>query len=142
MTEYIFIQVYNVKEERYEIHYSPLWQGPTNVLSCDTRLFGEEPTCNYFESIRSMKEINRRITMTEEKDISVKQNKYLSSNIKQICTCEVIEHANGNHYIRVLATDKKWNRDEYETFDNLQVQLTLLLLIFYSYWILMKFVYN
>ena len=140
MTVYIFIQVFNVKKLRYEIHYSPLWQGPTNVLSCDTRLFGDEPTCNYFGSTYKIEEINRRITMTEGKDISVKQNKCLSSNIKQIFTCEVIEHANGNHYIRVLATDKELESDENDKFDNLQVQLTLLLLIFY--WILMELVYN
>ena len=78
--------------------------------------------------------------MTEGKDISVKQNKCLSSNIKQIFTCEVIEHANGNHYIRVLATDKEVNIYMKKKFDNLQVQLTLLLLIFY--WILMEIVYN
>ena len=119
MTEYIFIQVYNVMEKRYEIHYSPLWRGPTNVLSCETRLFGDDPTCNYFES--NFYEINKRITMTdmtEGKDFSMKTNKCLSSNIKRVFTCEVIQHSNGKHYIRVLATDKR----RWEEFDNLQVQ--------------------
>ena len=70
-----------------------------------------------------MKEMNKRITvtdMTEGKDISIKLNKCLSSNIKRVFTCEVIQHSNGKHYIRVLATDKEsWRK---QSFDNLQVQ--------------------
>ena len=131
MTEYIFIQVYNVNtysnKGRYEIHYSPLWRGPTNVLSCETRLFGDDPTCNYFNDWSGMREINARITMTdmtEKKDFAIKPNKCLSSKIKRVYTCEVIQHSNGKHYIRVLATDKEYHRWEPSTwfFDNLQVQ--------------------
>ena len=128
MTEYIFIQVYKVNADwigdRYEIHYSPLWRGPTNVLSCETRVFGDDPTCNYFVG---MKEMNNRVTMTDMtdgNDFSIKPNKCLFSNIKRVFTCEVIQHSNGKHYIRVLATDKEYHRWEPSTwfFDNLQVQ--------------------
>ena len=131
---------------RYEIHYSPLWRGPTNVLSCETRLFGDDPTCNYFIGIDLdvMKEMNNRIPitdMTEGKDFPIKTS--LSSNIKRVFTCEVIQHSNGKHYIRVLATDKEYHRWEPSTwfFDNLQVQWTLLLLISRC-WTLTESVWN
>lgn len=125
MTEYIFIQVYNVIKGRYEIHYSSDWRGPTNVLSCETRLFGDDPTCNYFiYNWPVLEEMNRRITMNDMskgKNISIKPNKCLSSKIKRVFTCEVIQHSNGKHYIRVLATDKTVSRKNVY-FDNLQVQ--------------------